>query len=210
VNTFAHFWTIQEFLPMMLKQNQGHIITIASTMGLVGSAGLSDYCASKHAVVGMTEALRMGLFYPSCCCCSCPYCSCSSSSLSELHRLGKKGVWTSLICPNAINTGMFEGISVRLAWLVPFLSEEEVANAVIRASQTGQTGKTPPFFPLHISLPPLLSLSLPLLLNICSTCHSCYSAFPYQPHLSHHSFLPYLLPRLSFGIRRGDPRNGHF
>eukprot|EP01102_Stenamoeba_stenopodia_P017589 TRINITY_DN632_c0_g2_i3.p1 TRINITY_DN632_c0_g2~~TRINITY_DN632_c0_g2_i3.p1 ORF type:complete len:280 (-),score=68.64 TRINITY_DN632_c0_g2_i3:86-925(-) len=122
VNILAHFWTVQEFLPAMLSRNHGHIITIASTMGLVGSAGLTDYCSSKFAAVGFGEALRM-----------------------EIMRAGKSGVWTTVICPNAISTGMFDGISPRLQWLVPFLKEQEVADAVVSAAETGRTVRILPF-----------------------------------------------------------------
>ena len=37
----------QAFLPSMVEKNHGHVITIASTAGLVGVDGLADYCCSK-------------------------------------------------------------------------------------------------------------------------------------------------------------------
>jgi hypothetical protein len=39
--------TNQAFLPSMVEKNHGHVITIASTAGLVGVDGLADYCCSK-------------------------------------------------------------------------------------------------------------------------------------------------------------------
>ena len=33
VNTLSHFWTWQEFLPSMLEDNHGHIVTISSCLG---------------------------------------------------------------------------------------------------------------------------------------------------------------------------------
>jgi len=33
VNVLAHFWTLRQFLPSMMKQNHGHIVTTASTVG---------------------------------------------------------------------------------------------------------------------------------------------------------------------------------
>lgn len=38
---------LQAFLPSMVEKNHGHVITIASTAGLVGVDGLADYCCSK-------------------------------------------------------------------------------------------------------------------------------------------------------------------
>ena len=61
VNSVAHFWTIKAFLPFMIEQNHGHIVTIASSAGTLGVAGLCDYCASKFAAVGIDESLRFEL-----------------------------------------------------------------------------------------------------------------------------------------------------
>jgi all-trans-retinol dehydrogenase (NAD+) len=52
VNAISHFWTVKAFLPDMVKNNYGHLITIASTAGLVGVDGLPDYCCSKAGKAG--------------------------------------------------------------------------------------------------------------------------------------------------------------
>jgi NADP-dependent 3-hydroxy acid dehydrogenase YdfG len=36
VNTTAHFWTAKAFLPEMIKENKGHLVTIASAAGTTG------------------------------------------------------------------------------------------------------------------------------------------------------------------------------
>ena len=59
VNTLAHIYTVKEFLPSMIKKNHGHIVSIASSAGLVGCPGLVDYCASKYGAVGFDESLRL-------------------------------------------------------------------------------------------------------------------------------------------------------
>jgi NAD(P)-dependent dehydrogenase (short-subunit alcohol dehydrogenase family) len=74
VNVLAHFWMLQEFLPAMLHgacaprgvesagdQRAGHVVTVASTMSFSSASGLTDYVASKHAVWGMHECLRLEL-----------------------------------------------------------------------------------------------------------------------------------------------------
>lgn len=53
--------TVKAFLPEMLEENKGHIVSIASLAGHVGISKLVDYCASKFAAVGFDEALRMEL-----------------------------------------------------------------------------------------------------------------------------------------------------
>lgn len=61
VNTVALHWTVQRLLPAMIKANKGHVVTIASLAGLVGSPGLMDYNASKFGAVGFNCALRAEL-----------------------------------------------------------------------------------------------------------------------------------------------------
>ncbi|MBC6459428.1 SDR family oxidoreductase [Actinomadura sp. HBU206391] len=46
-------------LARMVPRGQGHIINIASVAGVMPAAGMATYNASKHAVVGFTEAVRL-------------------------------------------------------------------------------------------------------------------------------------------------------
>lgn len=61
-----NFWGIvygtQAFLPEMIKKDSGTIINISSLFGLLGWPKNAAYCASKFAVRGFTEALRLDLF----------------------------------------------------------------------------------------------------------------------------------------------------
>ncbi|TFK68195.1 retinal short-chain dehydrogenase/reductase [Pluteus cervinus] len=61
VNTLAHFWTLKAFLPGMIQQKEGHIITVSSVMGLLGASRMTDYAASKAAVLSLNESLRYEL-----------------------------------------------------------------------------------------------------------------------------------------------------
>ena len=49
VNLRGTFLCIQAELGQMLKNDDGTIVNVASITGLVGSAGISPYVASKHA-----------------------------------------------------------------------------------------------------------------------------------------------------------------
>jgi NAD(P)-dependent dehydrogenase (short-subunit alcohol dehydrogenase family) len=48
---------IHAFLPLLLDQDEGHIVNTASLAGLGGVPGMGPYCATKFAVVGLSESL---------------------------------------------------------------------------------------------------------------------------------------------------------
>lgn len=58
-NVRGLYFMTREVLPQMIKQNGGTIINIASIAGKQGFASGSIYCASKHAVMGMSKALML-------------------------------------------------------------------------------------------------------------------------------------------------------
>jgi all-trans-retinol dehydrogenase (NAD+) len=111
VNVLALFWTVKAFLPRMIENNRGHVVTIASASGLVGVPKLSDYAASKWAAVGFDESLR-----------------------GELRKAAP-GVMTTVACPFYIDTGMFHGVKSRFSFLLPILKEDKVAERVVSAIQ---------------------------------------------------------------------------
>ena len=62
----VNFWGvlngIQAFVPRLIRQGQGgYILNTASLAGLQGVGGLGAYCASKFAVVGLSESLHKEL-----------------------------------------------------------------------------------------------------------------------------------------------------
>lgn len=57
VNTLSHFWIFEAFLPHMKEKNRGHLISISSIAGMIGSSNVVPYSATKFAVRGMMEAL---------------------------------------------------------------------------------------------------------------------------------------------------------
>ena len=58
-NFFGLIGVTKAILPYMRKQKQGKIINISSISGKIGFPALSPYVASKHAVEGFTESLRL-------------------------------------------------------------------------------------------------------------------------------------------------------
>lgn len=106
VNIVSHFWTTKAFLPNMIENDHGHIVTIASMAGHVGICKLVDYCSSKYAAVGFDESLRV-----------------------ELEVQGIKGVRTTVVCPYFIqSTGMFDDVMSRF---VPTLKSNDVADRIV-------------------------------------------------------------------------------
>ena len=112
VNVVAHYWTTRAFVPGMVERNRGRVVTIASASGLVGVSKLTDYSASKHAVIGFTESLR-----------------------NELRGAGS-AVNTLTVNPFYISTGLFDGVATKVPWLLPILKPEAVASAVVRAIES--------------------------------------------------------------------------
>ena len=58
VNLFGALFMIQAALPVMQRRGGGAIVNVASLAGRRGVTPLGGYCATKFALVGLTEALR--------------------------------------------------------------------------------------------------------------------------------------------------------
>jgi NAD(P)-dependent dehydrogenase (short-subunit alcohol dehydrogenase family) len=52
---------IRSFVPRMITQGEGHIVNTGSGASFVSTPRLGPYCATKHAIVGLSEALRYEL-----------------------------------------------------------------------------------------------------------------------------------------------------
>lgn len=61
VNFFGVVHGTQAFLPHLVARPEAAVVNVSSLFGLVGAARQSAYCASKFAVRGFTESLRMEL-----------------------------------------------------------------------------------------------------------------------------------------------------
>lgn len=134
INLTAQFWTCKAFLPGMQQAGAGHIVNMASAGGLLAIPSLTAYCASKFGVVGFSEALRQ-----------------------ELKR-ARLPIGVTCVCPNTVNTGMFEG--ARTVRGTRMLRPEDVAAQVVRAIRRNQAMVGVPSFPVKV-LTPLLKALLP-------------------------------------------------
>jgi NAD(P)-dependent dehydrogenase (short-subunit alcohol dehydrogenase family) len=59
VNVIGVFLGMKHVLPVMTAQNSGSIINTASIAGMIGSARIAAYTASKHAVIGLTRSAAL-------------------------------------------------------------------------------------------------------------------------------------------------------
>lgn len=105
VNGVLH--TTRVFIKEMIKQKKGHVINIASAAGIISNKRMSAYLASKWAVKGWSDSLRMEL----------------ESLEGDLH--------VTTVCPSYINTGMFKG--VKAPFLFPLLEPEDITDQIIDA-----------------------------------------------------------------------------
>ena len=98
-------------LPRMMARNRGHVVNIASQAGKYGAPGGATYSATKHAVVGLTEAVR-----------------------GELHIEGS-AVELSYVMPFVVKTEL--GAGTENARGMKKLEPADVADAVVDAIKHG-------------------------------------------------------------------------
>ena len=94
----------------MIPRNSGHIVNIASQAGKAGFPGGATYCATKHAVVGLSEAMRA--------------------------ELDGTDIGVSCVMPAVVNTELASGLQEARG--VKNLEPEEVADAIVDALETGR------------------------------------------------------------------------
>ena len=92
-------------LPGMLSRGEGHLVNIASQAGKGGFPGAATYCATKHAVVGVSEAVRA--------------------------EVRDRGVEVSCVMPAVVNTELAAGLTEARG--VKNLEPEDVAEAIVAA-----------------------------------------------------------------------------
>jgi NAD(P)-dependent dehydrogenase (short-subunit alcohol dehydrogenase family) len=129
----VNFWGVvhgvQAFVPRLLEQDEGgHVVNTASMAGLTGMSWLGIYCASKFAVVGLTESLS--------------------------RELRGRGIGVSVLCPMIVQTNIDANTlarhpdPARRAQAPPsapagamrggVIQPEEVARRAVRAIDRGQ------------------------------------------------------------------------
>lgn len=134
VNFDSYVLMTRHCLPLLEKGSAPYIVNVASCLALAGVPLMTDYCASKFAVYGFNEALRMEL-------------KCQRSRIRTL-----------IVCPFFVRHGLFPDIKLRMPWITRALTATEVAEAIIRGIENGQEEIWMPWF---THLVPLFRLLLP-------------------------------------------------
>jgi NADP-dependent 3-hydroxy acid dehydrogenase YdfG len=98
-------------LERMIPRDRGHIVNISSQAGKFGTPGGATYSATKHAVVGLTEAVR-----------------------GELRLMGAH-IDVSYVMPYVVNTELGSGLGEARG--MSNLEPTEVADAIVEALQFG-------------------------------------------------------------------------
>ncbi len=97
---------LERFMP----RGRGHLVNIASVAGKGGFPGGATYCATKHAVVGLSEAIRA--------------------------EMRKTDIDVSIVMPVVVNTELGSGLQRSRG--IKVVEPEDVATAIVQALQTGR------------------------------------------------------------------------
>jgi NAD(P)-dependent dehydrogenase (short-subunit alcohol dehydrogenase family) len=103
---FGSKLALERFVP----RGRGHVVNLASIVGKAAVGQLATYSAAKHAVVGLSEALR--------------------------QEFRGTGVGISVVMPIGTNTELYSGLAQLRGFKTP--EPEDVANAIVDAIQRGR------------------------------------------------------------------------
>ncbi|GGG35771.1 short chain dehydrogenase [Caldovatus sediminis] len=104
VNVKGVFLGLRHVLPAMIRQGRGAVVNTASIAGLVGTAGMPAYVASKHAVIGLTKVAA--------------------------GEVGPLGIRVNAVCPGPIATRMVQDIARQVSPNNPESVEERYTASI--------------------------------------------------------------------------------
>ncbi len=119
VNTLSHFTTLRAFLPHMIQEGRGTIVTVSSVLGHLGAANLSAYTASKAALLALHHSLR--------------------AELSQDPRSTE--IKTILVTLGQMSTNMFAGVKTPSNFFAPVITPADVAKDIISLVEKGDSGE---------------------------------------------------------------------
>ncbi|MEX2131182.1 MAG: SDR family oxidoreductase [Pseudohongiellaceae bacterium] len=106
INVMAHVFAARAVLPAMLERGSGYLLNTASAAGLLNQIGSAPYAVTKHAAVGFAEWLSI--------------------------TYGDRGIKVSVLCPQAVRTGMTANTrNGGVAGVDGMLEPEQLAQTVV-------------------------------------------------------------------------------
>ncbi len=121
VNYLGQVWMMQAVVPEMVRRGSGHVVNLCSVAGKTGTAKMGGYCATKFALIGITDAIRQ-----------------------ELHGTG---VDFTIVNPGYVSTGMFEG--AKLPVITGWQDPDKVSKALVKAVKKNKAEICVPWFNVH-------------------------------------------------------------
>ncbi len=112
INTTAPMLVTKAFMEGIIGRGSGHVVNIASAAAMTPNPRMSVYAASKWAMLGWSESLRLEFEQQS----------------KDMH--------VTTVTPSYIDTGMFAG--VKAPFLTPILDPEEISEAIVQAILTNK------------------------------------------------------------------------
>lgn len=110
VNVFGVINGMRAILPRMTTRGRGRVVNVASMAGRIGIPSGAVYSATKHAVIGLTESVRLE------------------------HR--GSGIRFSYVMPAPVKTELLAG--AKALRFPPLVQPEEVAEAIVDAVRHGK------------------------------------------------------------------------
>jgi NADP-dependent 3-hydroxy acid dehydrogenase YdfG len=104
INLHGVIYGMKLAIPAMQKRGSGHIVNLASQAGKIGLPGGATYCATKHAVVGLSQAVRAEVY--------------------------ESGIEVSVVMPSVVKTELGSGLQETPG--VKQLEPEHVADAIVK------------------------------------------------------------------------------
>lgn len=133
INTLGLVAVTHAFLPDLVDRPEAHLVNMASASGLIGLPFGSTYAASKWAVIGFSESIRL-----------------------EMSMLGHHHVSVTTVCPSYVSTGLFDGAQAPRT--TSLLTPDELAGMVIRSVERNRNFVLTPWL---VKVTPVLKGVLP-------------------------------------------------